>query len=78
MHFVPTLRVAVMMGLLGENADGHLFSGQNHGKFYIDLEPHNKFHVPIQNVKVLKLYPGPQSDCGLEIHELREDFSPKR
>lgn len=36
-----------MMGLLGEGADGHLLSGQNHGNFYTDLEPHNKFYILI-------------------------------
>lgn len=36
-----------MMGLLDEGADGHLFSGQNHGNFYTDLEPYNKFHILI-------------------------------
>lgn len=36
-----------MMGLLGEGADGHLLSGQNHGNSYTDLEPHNTFYILI-------------------------------
>ena len=66
-----------MMGLLSEGADGHLLSGQNHGNFYTNLESHNTFYILIQNLKVLKLYPGLQSDCGLEMHEQRGDFQPK-
>lgn len=47
MHFVPTLRVVVMTGLLDEGTDGPVFPGQNCGKIGTELEPHNKFHILI-------------------------------
>lgn len=47
LHFVPTLSATVMTGLLDGSADGPLFSGQDRGKFCTELEPHNKFHIPI-------------------------------
>lgn len=47
MHFVPTLGVRVMTGLLDEGTDGPVFPGQNRGKLDTELEPHNKFHILI-------------------------------
>lgn len=47
MHFVPTLEVGVMTGLLDEGTDGPVFPGQSRGKLDTELEPHNKFHILI-------------------------------
>lgn len=47
MHFVPTLGVRVMTGLLDEGTDGPVFPGQNRRKLDTELEPHNNFHILI-------------------------------
>lgn len=67
-----------MTGLLDEGAFGPVFPGQNHGNMCPELEPHNKFHILIQNLKTFKLYPALQSDCRLVMHEQRRTFSPKK
>lgn len=78
MHFVPTLRAAVVLGLLDEGTDGPLFQGKVVGKICPELEPHDKLYFPAENLKAFKLYPGLQNDCRLEMHEQRRIFSPKK